>query len=290
MENLRYPLATLDQESDFLAVDVFEYRATGFGFGQSSQAQADNINEGVGNQRATQKGSIILPIPTQISNNQGVSWSGFELNAMYSGLLGSAEDIMRASLQELPGVVGNSISNMNKTVGGAGGVSNLVKKALATAIVGAVGGPNITVDQILAKTTGQVLNPNMELLFKGPGLRTFNFAFQFAPRNPSEGQEVKNIIKFLKMSMSAKRRGSNSLFLCTPDVFQLTFKKGGEDHPFLNKFKKMALTNMSVNFTASGTYASYDDGTPVMTTVNMTLQELQPVYANDYENTSGVGY
>ena len=30
-------------------------------------------------------------------------------------------------------------------------------------------------EQVLARTTGQVLNPNLELLFSGPGLRDFDF-------------------------------------------------------------------------------------------------------------------
>ena len=36
---------------------------------------------------------------------------------------------------------------------------------------------------VLGRTAGVTLNPNLELLFKGPNLRTFNFNFRFTPRS-----------------------------------------------------------------------------------------------------------
>ena len=35
---------------------------------------------------------------------------------------------------------------------------------------------------IVARATGQVLNPNMELLFQGPTLRTVNFNFKLCSK------------------------------------------------------------------------------------------------------------
>ena len=42
---------------------------------------------------------------------------------------------------------------------------------------------------------------------------------------------------------------AKGLFIASPDVFQLSYKTGGEDHKFLNRFKPMALLNMAVNYT-----------------------------------------
>ena len=58
--------------------------------------------------------------------------------------------------------------------------------------------------------------------------------------------------------------------------------KDGEPHPFLNKFKICALTGMHVNYTNSGTYSSYKDGTPVNIRMNLTFKEINPIYAEDY--------
>ena len=57
---------------------------------------------------------------------------------------------------------------------------------------------------------------------------------------------------------------------------------GGRPHPFLNQFKICALNAMSVNYTGSGTYATYSDATPVHMVMTLTFQELTPIYREDY--------
>jgi hypothetical protein len=66
---------------------------------------------------------------------------------------------------------------------------------------------------------------------------------------------------------------------------------GANPHPFLNKFKICALKGMSVNYTGSGTYATYADATPVHMIMTLNFQELTPIFAEDYKNSDeGVGY
>ena len=55
----------------------------------------------------------------------------------------------------------------------------------------------------------------------------------------------------------------------------------------------MALLNMAVNYTGAGTYATYGDTTPVHMKLDLSFQELNPVYAEDYdseEGKEGVGF
>ena len=73
--------------------------------------------------------------------------------------------------------------------------------------------------------------------------------------------------------------------------------KGGSDHPFLHKFKQCFLTDMSVNYTGEGTYATYGGlpkdggGTPVSMVMDLGFKELEPIYAGDYtDDLGGVGY
>ena len=125
-------------------------------------------------------------------------------------------------------------------------------------------------------------------------LRSFPFSFTFSPRSPKESDVVKAIIRSLKMSMAAKAGEFNGsaqgIFLKSPDLFQLDYLKDGSNHPFLNRFKLTALTGMSVNYTNAGTYASYNDGTPVNIRMNLTFKEINPIYHEDYnEATSGTG-
>ena len=84
----------------------------------------------------------------------------------------------------------------------------------------------------------------------------------------------------------------------------MTYRQGKENHKFLNKFKQCVLQDISVNYTGEGTYATYDDGTPVSIIMDLSFKELEPIYDTDYytdegrndlngvdlENTNGVGY
>ena len=57
----------------------------------------------------------------------------------------------------------------------------------------------------------------------------------------------------------------------------------GQTHPYLNKIKPCALTNVSVNYTPGGKYMTYaDGGSMVQTTLTMTFTEVEPIYDLDY--------
>ena len=75
----------------------------------------------------------------------------------------------------------------------------------------------------------------------------------------------------------------DNLFIKTPNIFELQYKKGNRPHPFLNLFQPCALTDMSVNYTGENVYATYGDGTPVSMVMTLTFKELVPVYQNDYD-------
>ena len=107
---------------------------------------------------------------------------------------------------------------------------NIVGATISGSLIGALGG-NVTTNQLISRATGQVLNPNLELLFNGVGLRVFPFSFQFFPRNRTEGIEVMNIIKTLKYEMAPSRnRAENALegiFIGAPSIFQLSGTSSG---------------------------------------------------------------
>ena len=78
--------------------------------------------------------------------------------------------------------------------------------------------------------------------------------------------------------------GAHQVFFLNHQMyFQLRYLHNGQDHPFLNSFKMCALTGMNVNYTNAGTYASYEDGTPVNIRMNLTFKELNPIYSEDYD-------
>ena len=251
----------------------------------SSESLANNIE--------TPLAYIFLPIPENIQDSNAVDWGENSLNGIAARAVGVARDTIGED---------NALKAAGTLVSGAGGIIGGLKTAgidetkiqnyFAAKAVGALGF-NVDAKGVVSRQTGQVLNPNMELLFNNVTLRSFNFEFDLAPRDKTESETIKSMLRLFKKSMSAKKGGKGGLFISSPDVFKLCYKTGGKNHKFLHSFKPMALLNMSVNYTGSGTYATYDDTTPVHMKLSLSFQELNPVYSEDYnteEGSLGVGY
>tara|TARA_B100000508_G_C11453882_1_gene275652 strand:+ start:59 stop:1222 length:1164 start_codon:yes stop_codon:yes gene_type:complete len=258
---------------------------------------ADTRIRNASKQRKLTKYNIELPMPQEIQDSQSVTWGDDKINAIELAGVSAAGRILSQDLGKTVNDTRQAIEILNSGVNIPGvtiETQNAIRAALAGGAIGALGG-NVSPRSIISRTTGQVLNNNLELLFNGVNLRTFPYSITFSPRNPDEGNVVKKIIRALKMSMSAKagefNQNAQGLFIKSPDLFQLQYLRDGKDHPFLNNFKLCALTGMNINYTNAGTYTSYSDGTPVNIRMDVTFKEINPVYAEDYlpGNGSGMG-
>ena len=166
---------------------------------------------------------------------------------------------------------------------------NAIKSILSATAINQLGA-NVNPQSLITRSSGQILQSNLELLFNSVTLRSFPFVFDFTPRDPKEGDMVRRIIRTIKMATVAKK--GNGVFINSPDVFQFEYVSGGENkHPFLHNFKLGVLENVSIDYTASGTYATYQDGTPVHIRMSLTLKEINPIYMEDYaDHPDGVGF
>ena len=256
---------------------------------------ANSRIRGANQQNQLTKFFIELPIPQEINDSQSVTWGDDRVNAVElagvalasriieKGGLGAIQDA-RAAIQAL----GQGV----KIPGVTPETQNAIRASLAGAAIGALGG-NVSATSIISRSTGQILNNNLELLFQNVNLRSFPYSITFSPRGSDEAKVVKAIIRSLKQSMAPKageyNDGAQGLFIKSPDVFQLQFLRDGQDHPFLHNFKLCALTGMNVNYTNAGTYASYSDGTPVNIKMDVTFKEINPIYHEDYLAGNGSG-
>lgn len=227
---------------------------------------------------------IYLPIPQQISDSLQVSYGESTMDPLQAIGLGAV-----AATMDNPGgaiTTGAEIASKLATGLEVKGVDQQtitgLKAVLSGKALNALGG-NVTANSVLARSSGQILQSNLELLFSGVTLRSFPFTFDFTPRDQVEAKEVMAIIRTLKQSMVPSTGNNPKLFLQSPKIFQLEYITGQKAHPFLNRFKICAMTQMSVNYTASGTYATYADGTPVHIQAQCTFKEINPIYAEDYE-------
>jgi len=297
--NLRYPNQKLGIDSDYLQIDVLRFVNTGItNLQDDNTLKVNSITENL--DKKDPLGTIFLPIPNQIQDQNGVNWGADSINGLAAmGLSAVGAITQSGGLNDMINTTGQEINTLkNKIMSTGSGGRNAFNARIGAEIVNQFGG-NTSTSGILARTSGQILNPNMELLFNGVTLRSFNFTFDLAPRDIDESKTIKKIIRVFKKYMAAKTTSANSgngLFIASPDVFQLTYKKGNTNHPFLHTFKPMALLNASVNYTGSGVYATYRDGTPVHMQLTLSFQELNPIYNEDYgdietnEKGPGVGF
>ena len=308
----RYPLEALTETTDYLQFTIVEYQSTKQRSGGSLVGSPGSRRigpQGTKDKATKILGSIILQMPSNIQDGNAVDYGESKMNTLIgaaAGAIGSVINKTGEAVNELgkgdqevaKNKIGELSGDLKKTLGTDSSLFDAAAQfttAKATsAALGALGG-NVSTAQLLARETGNIFNPNMELLFNGPTLRSFNFSFKMTPRSPSEAEECKNIIRSFKLNMAPKTKntgsiGGSGVFLKTPNVFELRYKKGGREHPFLHKFKQCFLTNISVNYTGEGVYTTYDDATPVSMNLDLTFKELEPIYDVDYDDAGGVGF
>ena len=228
---------------------------------------------------------VVLPMHPGISESNSVDWGSDSLNpiqlagarAAAAGLENLSEAKFVEGLNAMASKVGSAIKDV---------IGDLGKTDIIAYFAGQAVGANI-----YTRSTGKVINPNLELLFRGPQLRIFNYNYTFTPRDPDEAKVIREIIKHFKKNM-AVQRSDFGLFLETPNIFELKYiYSGGGQHPFLNKIKKCALTNFNVEYTPEGSYMTYRDGSMTSYSVSMQFSELTPIYSNNYDdNSNDMGY
>jgi hypothetical protein len=329
---LRYPYEALTDETDYLQIDIREYNPVKslsrpvFGppapgqlsvqsrlTSNGSRRQNDKFNDV--SELTTQelnslrqilnaKGSILLPIPSNVQDANSVSYTEGKIDRITSDIYSElSKNTVTANpnsqnqnqatnaFNQIGQQLGSKVQNIGKRLFSDPRFGSLLATSFQAQAANIPLGGSLTRDQVLARSSGQVLNQNVELLFNGVTLRSFKFSFKLTPRNPNEAEQVYYIIESLKLNMAAKVNSEDPFFLSTPNVFELTYKQGKDRHPFLNNFKQCVLTDMSINYTGEGTYAVYDDSTPVSIILDLGFKELEPIYDLDYDdNLPGVGY
>ena len=274
-QQARYPAGQIDGEYDHVLFTIVEYVPQGLG-GISGLVSGKGGRPTDRIKRSSPVGSVILPMPKNIADSNTVSFAGDKMNALQAagtsvigGILSDAPvKATEAAVANISGALGDNASQLKDTV-----------RAKVTQDI--IGGGNV-----LTRTTGAVLNSNLELLFSGPELRTFQFQYTMTPRDKKEAASCKQIIRMFKKAMAPKLK-EGALFLYTPNMFFVDFIHKGGVHPFLNRIKPCALTTFGVTYTPDNAYMTYEDGSPVAYNLSFSFQEIEPIYDTDYESGDG---
>ena len=234
------------------------------------------------------EGSVTLPIQAGIKDLNSVSWQGSTMNPVQAFGAAKALNILDAA-----GTEGKSVVDETGNALKSGG-EMLKDPEVMKGINAYIAGQSVQTQNLLSRSTGDIANPNMELLLDAPALRAFDFTFVMSPRDGNEAQQIRNIINFFKQGMSVKTTSTN-IFLKAPNYFEIdyiTYNDRGEpeDHPSLNIIKTCALLSCAVDYTPNQQYMTYSDPqrSMVQYTMNLQFNELDPIYEMDYYDTLGM--
>lgn len=283
--SLQYPLELLSGQNDYVTFTSMEYRPNK----QSSGSEFSGP--------PSQGTAIRLYMPTTTpAVKQGADWG----QATFSGPMGEllrnaatqgASAVMNAEIptsfeegkamgKKMVDETKNFFQDNGPLVGGA---AKQVGVGMAANLAG------IEANQLLALQRGQIYNPNVELLYKGPKLRGFTFNFTFVPKSPIEARVINNIILEFKKWSAPSNEGK---MYKVPHLWQVTYMSGAGQNRNMNAFKKAALTDVAVQDNQGmNMHMSFDDGMPIVKSLSLNFTEVDVITREDHLSSgSNVGY
>lgn len=309
--SLRYPAKPgITDKTDYVMFDFYEYSPpfdgrNGGGTGLNVDALG-RYNSTAMQYNKSQKNlkQIMLYMPEDISTGYKTNWQG-------KNFANRARDIMRTygSGNVFQGI-GEAFSTLAGVVDRGPAIAMAEK---AQELIQKDTGESLSLDDLFGSTRGVIFNPNTELLFNGFDLRNFTLNFKLVPRNRDEANIIEEIILTFKRAMlpsfsngteitsgigslstlglanafglgggaTIDKEGFKSTYIKVPDLVKVNFMQGANKNKHVPQFKMCALTQVDVNYTPDGVYATTSDGRMVAYQLSLNFQETKLVYSEE---------
>jgi hypothetical protein len=147
-------------------------------------------------------------------------------------------------------------------------------------------GGGVTANDVLASSQGRILNPNTEVLYQGPQLRSFGLTFKMTARSESESERIYEICKTFKRASLPSGQDTARNLISLPHIVQVTFKHKDKDSKWVSQFKKCAIGSVDINYTPDGSWSTFRTGAPTAVVLTVQFQELKLLYADDLEKNN----
>ena len=218
-------------------------------------------------------GSVILPMPSNLTTaynqnykEEAIGAAGMAIGAALGGSEGMAamkaaagaagEGDMKTAGAALSKIGARAKANLMK--GGVGALLNVGVGEVGAGVAASVAGPVLAGAATKGVQAGMAFagvarNPHMAVLYETPGFRTFEFGYEFRPKNVDESLAIGRIINFFKY-YSHPEYAMEGHFFKYPNQFKLRFK-----HPeFLFKIGDVICKSVNVDYHGEGTPLYYD--------------------------------
>ena len=307
-KSLRWPDVAYNKNTDF----VF------FEFGQYVPPFKDRGNSDENGYEAYQKSnqitdagakSIILPMPQDLSSIIEQNWSGKQFSragvAAISALTGAGlADLNRSlndggSINALRGALTAGALNKIPGVGG-----NLTINDITGSTQGIVLNPNaellyeqpdlrevqMTFKMVPRNATEAKSIYEITKLFRfasvpawGSGNLIDTQSDKVTLGEGDDATEVDNINRLMNKRGDGKKGETNvkENFIQVPWLCNFRFMTGGDLNKNIPQYKVCAISRVSVSHTPDGTYATYQDGTPLATEIQLNFLETKAIFKRD---------
>lgn len=206
---------------------------------------------------------LVLPLPVNIGSNTNASWEQADAGLMAHMSAGkpaaeTIKDMVAAGLAE---------------------TDRRAIEMLASGILGAGG------DSAIQKRAGSLINPAKENYFRGSDCRSIQLTFNLIPLNKGDSEEYNNIIKDLQQfSVPSVKGGQTGRIMKYPSSWYIMFRP----HTYLPQYKEAVLTNMTVDYSATGKTYLHEGGAP--TQINLTLNFTELTILTYEDVSTGASY
>ena len=150
---------------------------------------------------------------------------------------------------------------------------------------------------------GAIANPQLEVLYSSPSLRSFRFDFMFYPRSTRESIEVQRILDRLRFHQAPEVLGRENsggvggFFLVPPSEFDIKFYYNGAENPNIPKISTCALTSLDIDYAPNG-FATYElpnenyaakgrTGMPIAIRLSLEFKELEMLTKANFSQDAG---
>lgn len=197
--------------------------------------------------------AIALYVPNSLTMSYGVNWQEEDL---------ATGNRIESAITQIVGSYKTS---------GAAGAAATAGSALASNIARSVLGGNDYAQKALGVTSS---NTQLEQLFKGVDFRTFQFDYDFAPRNEKEAETVLDIVRMFRYHMLPEYLDQTQFLYVYPQEFEVRYYKGDTENSFLEKHITAVLTNCIINYTPQGQFNTFANGMPTQIRMQLTFKEI----------------
>jgi hypothetical protein len=269
--------------------------------GSSSSAAQANVQRSVKsiskpefiNTTKLTKDAIALYLPDTLTYNHQQSYDQLNVGESKTGKAVAAVKSAMEAYNKGDNDGAKSAIDKAAAVGSSVGKSaGLTAGSAVAGALGAAGQAGFTA------ITGTVVNPMLELIYKSPNFRTFQFTFSFYPRDEKEALEVQRIIERMKFHQAPELVEDAKGFLIPPSEFDIKFYYAGRQNPNIPPIATCVLTSIDVNYAPNG-WSAYEvpgenfpglgrTGMPVAIELTLNFQETSYLTKRDYRNEMGL--